>query len=162
MRVFWATKIVLAVTGRQKVPDMVPTMRKRVEQRDVVQVHLDALGVVVGIEEDIDAGGLADGLVDDLGVFGHVQRERLVGERFELGGGAHRVDFLLLARRLGAGRSRLRALPGPVLLAQLGDLLLRGLVAGIDLRGVEELCQRALLVAGLRAACAPWSVLARR
>ena len=55
-----------------------------VQERDVVEVDLDALGVVVGIEEDVDAGGLADGLVDDLGVFGHVQGEGLVGDGLEV------------------------------------------------------------------------------
>ena len=35
-------------------------------------------------------------------------------------------------------------------MAHAGDLLLCGLVAGIDLGGVEELSERALLVAGLR------------
>ena len=47
---------------------------QRVEQRDVGEVDLDALGGVIGIEEHIDAGGLANGLVDDLGVLIHVQR----------------------------------------------------------------------------------------
>jgi hypothetical protein len=36
-----------------------------------------------------------------------------------------------------------------VLLAHPGDLLLRGLVAGVDLGGMQKLRQRSLLVAGL-------------
>ena len=134
---------------------------QRVQQRDVVQVHLNALGGVVGVEEHVDAGGLADGLVDHLGVFGHVQRQRLVGDRLELGGRAHRVDLLLLAGRLGkAGLGLRRGLA--VLLAHAGDLLLRGLVAGIDLGGAQKLGQRPLLVAGLQQLAALGQVQRRR
>ena len=89
--------MVLVVTGRQKVLDMVPTMRRRVEQGDIVQVHLNALGGVVRVKEHIDPGSSADGLVDDLGVFCHVQGERLVRDRLEYGRRADGVELFLLA-----------------------------------------------------------------
>ena len=51
---------------------------QRVHQRHVVQVHLNALRGKVRIEQDVHPGGSADGLVHHLGVFGHVQGQRLV------------------------------------------------------------------------------------
>ena len=48
------------------------------------QIDLDAFGNVVGIEEDVDAGCLADCLVDRFRVFGHAQQEGLVVHRLEL------------------------------------------------------------------------------
>ena len=41
---------------------------------DVGEVDGNALGGVVGIEEDVEAGRFADGLVDDLDVLDHVKR----------------------------------------------------------------------------------------
>ena len=43
-----------------------------VGERDVGEVDGDALGGVVGVEEDVETRGLADGLIDDLDVFDHV------------------------------------------------------------------------------------------
>ena len=140
--------MVLAVTGPPEGVRYRADDAQGVEQRDVGQVHLDALGGVVGIEEDVDAGGLADGLVDHLGVFGHVQGERLVGEQLQLRRRAHLFDLLL------GGGFHGQIVPQlldrlAVLAADLVDQLLRGLVAGIDLGGVNELGQRALSIPGL-------------
>ena len=116
---------------------------QRVQERNVVEVDLDALGGVVGIEEHIDAGGLADGLVDDLGVLGHVQRERLVRDGLELDGrsrwspAAHCSPAGCGSGDLGVGGI------WPCCLANFGDLLLGGLVAGIDFGGVQELGESA-------------------
>ena len=59
-----------------------------IEQRDIRQIDLDALGGVFGIEEHIDARRLAHGLIDDLAVLGHVQRDRFVRDGFELNRGS--------------------------------------------------------------------------
>ena len=75
-----------------------------------------------------------------------MQGKRLVGERIELGRSLDLVKLLLFAGRLGQGDFRhLRAIA--LALADAGDLLLRGLIAGIDFRGVKELRKRALHVA---------------
>ena len=47
-------------------------MRRASERADIGEVDRDALGGVVGIEEDVEAGGLADGLIDDFDVLDHV------------------------------------------------------------------------------------------
>ena len=119
-----------------------------VEQRNVVQVHVNAAGVEVGIEHDIDAGGLAHGLIHHLGVLGHMQGERLIRDRLEL---RRRLDGLeLLGFRGGLRKPHFghrRAFT--LLLAEAGNLLLRGFVAGVDFGGVEELAQRGLGIASL-------------
>ncbi len=78
---------------------------------DVGEVDGNALGGVVGIEEDVEAGGFADGLVDDLDVLDHVDgRDGIVGERLEFNGagdGADVVEGLVLPRHLLAGRGGL-------------------------------------------------------
>ena len=65
---------------------MVPTMRRASDKGDVGEIDGDALGGVVGIEEDVEAGGLADGLIDDLDVFDHVQGDGIVRDGLELDG----------------------------------------------------------------------------
>ncbi len=45
---------------------------------DVGEINRNALGGVVGIEEHVDPGCLADGLIDDLDVLDHVQRDGVV------------------------------------------------------------------------------------
>ena len=121
---------------------------QRIHQRHAVQVHLNALRLKVGVKENIDSSGLADGLIDHLGVLLHVQGHWLAGDRLELGRRAHRVDLLLDARRLGkaglGGGGHLA-----VLLPQLGDLLLGGLIAGVNLGRAQKLRQRLRLPAGL-------------
>ncbi len=37
-----------------------------IKQRRIIQVHLDSFGGVFRVEEDVDAGGLADGLIHNL------------------------------------------------------------------------------------------------
>ena len=78
-----------------------------------------------------------------------MQREGLVGDRPAGDRGADGINFLLLCRRHAGGS---RAAGGAWLSrgADVGNLLLRCFVAGIDLRGMQELGQGALLVAGLQ------------
>jgi len=93
-----ATKMVLGVTGRQKVFDS-----------HAVQVHLDALGGVIGIEQHVDAGQAADRLVNNLSVFGpDPQRDRGLRNRSQF----HRPGRLFhplgqpgFGARLGWGRT---------------------------------------------------------
>ena len=119
---------------------------QRVQQRDVVQVHLNALGGEIRVKQDIDAGGFADCLVDHLGVFLDVQGERLVGDRLQNGRRAHRFQVLLLALDLWeAGIRGQRSFA--VFLAHLGYGLLCSFIAGVDLGGVQKLRQRPLFVA---------------
>ena len=60
---------------------------------DVVEVDGNALGGVVGVEEDVEAGGFADGLVDDLDVFDHVDcGDGFVGEGLEFDGAGEGAD----------------------------------------------------------------------
>ena len=60
---------------------------------NVGQIDGNALGGVVGIEEDVEAGGFADGLVDDLDVLDHVDGgDGFVGERLELDGAGDGAD----------------------------------------------------------------------
>jgi len=57
--VFCATKrSVSAVTALIEVPETVPTMRQRVGETHVGQVYRDALGDVVGIEDDVEPASL--------------------------------------------------------------------------------------------------------
>ena len=122
---------------------------QRVQQRDAVQVNLNAFGGEFRIEEDVDSGGFAHRLVYNLGVFLHVQSQRLVGDRPEDGRRAHRVQSLLFALDLGyAGLVGGRHLA--VLLPHPGDILLGSFVAGVDLAGVQKFGQRPLLVAGIQ------------
>ena len=87
---------------------------------------------------------LAHRLVDNLAVFDHVQRQRLVRERLQLesanrshsAGFRSRRDRGLLIRAAAAG-----------LVAHRLDFLLRQLIAGIDLQRPHELGQRSGLVA---------------
>ena len=49
-----------------------------IEQRHIGQLHRDALGVEVRVEEHVDAGGFSNGLVNQLCVFSVVKGERIV------------------------------------------------------------------------------------
>ncbi len=120
---------------------------QRIGQRGVDDVELDAAGGVLGVEDDIDASGLADGGVDVLGV-GHgmvgdgvircgFELERL-GEREDSRGGAERS--LALQRGCGSG--------GHLPLGN-GDFLLGGLVAAVDRECALKLGQRAVEIAAL-------------
>ena len=77
---------------------------KGVGPADVGEVDGNALGGVVGIEEDVEAGRFADGLIDDLDVFDHVDcGDGVVGERLEFNGagdGADAGEDLVLAGHL--------------------------------------------------------------
>ena len=110
----------------------------------LVEVDGDALGGVVGIEEDVEACGFADGLIDDLDVFDHVNcGDGVVETWLELDGtgdGADVGENLVLPSHLlgrwrgSAGRGR-----GLLLLLNEIELLLRGLIAGIDFERAGEL-----------------------
>ena len=110
--------------------------------------------MVVGIEHDIDAGGLAHGLIHHLGVLGHVQGKRLIRDRLELRRRLDGLELLGFCGRLGKPYLRHRR-AFALLLADVGNFLLRGFVAGVDFGGVEELAQRALGIASLRQLAAP-------
>ncbi len=113
-------------------------------ERDVGEVDGDALGGVVGVEEDVEAGELADGLVDVLDVFDEVEGDGLVGGGLKGDGpgdgGDLAQDLMLLGHLLGG-----RGGGGPAeawgRLIALGafDLLLGGLVGWVDLGGAQEL-----------------------
>ena len=133
-------------------------------KRDVGEIDGDALGGVVGIEDDIEPGLLADGLVDDLDVFDEVQRVGFRRDGFELDGGSDGVDFrldLVLLRALlegsdGGGAGELRRW-----LVALGDFdfLLGGLVGRVDLPGAHELGDGSCVVARLTEDAAAIDVL---
>jgi hypothetical protein len=53
---------------------------------DIVEIDRDALGAVVGIKENVETGGLADGLIDDLDIFDHVKGDEIVGDGLEFDG----------------------------------------------------------------------------
>ena len=138
-RVFWATKTVLEVMGRQKVFATWHPRAQCVQQRHIAQVHLDALGGVIGVEEHVDPGRFADGLVNDLAVFRHMQGERFIGDRLELDRAAHLSEFLSLI--LG-DRGFLIGLGRRLLVPRLLNILMGQRVAGIDLEGAQELGER--------------------
>ena len=52
----------------------------------------NALGLIVGVEEDVQAGELADGLVDDLGVFDGLEGDGLVRDGLKLDRAGDGVD----------------------------------------------------------------------
>ena len=118
---------------------------ERVHEIDVVEIDLNALAGVVGVEEDIDTGGAADGLVDGFGVFtAHVQGKGLVGDGLEFGGGFG--FFHGFGGR--SGQAGFAADHGSWLIgAQRGDLLDGGLVAGVDFGSLHKVGERAGLVA---------------
>ena len=69
--------------GSDRPPESLRLQRRdlqRLLQGDAVQVHADAARGVVRIEQHVDAGQLADGLVNRLGVFAQLQRDRRVCE----------------------------------------------------------------------------------
>ncbi len=107
-----------------------------VHEGDVIELDGDVFAVVVGVKEDVDAGGFADGLVDDLGVLGHAQGEGFVGDRFQFGGRPGVFDgFLGRLAEAGFAAEGDAGFVG----AELGDLLERGFVAGIDFGSAHEL-----------------------
>src|SRR5207253_8269170 len=94
-----------------------------------------------------------DGLVDDLDIFDHVNgRDGFVGEGLELnraGDGADGGEGFALPGCLFGGSGRAARRRRGHLLLQLIDLLLGGLVAGIDLESALELSESAVEIAAL-------------
>ena len=120
----------------------------------VGEIDLDALGRVVRIKKDVDAGRLANCLVDDLCVLGVMQGERLVGDGLELDRSAHGIEFFTRTGILREAGLRARTRRFAVLETQFGNLLLRCFVAGVDLGGMKQFDQRALLIASLHESAA--------
>ena len=118
---------------------------------DVGEVDGDALGAVVGIEEDVEAGCFADGVIDYLDVFDHVERDGIVRDGLEFygaGDGSDRAEGLILLRHLLF--SLRSAVAFDLLLFLNGIDLLRGcLVAGIDLLCAGELGECAVDISAL-------------
>ena len=67
--------MVLGVTGRQKVFDSSAVICSASLQGDAIQVNVNAVRGVIGIEENVDAGQTADGLVNGLRILGQLQRD---------------------------------------------------------------------------------------
>ena len=145
-------------------------MRRASRVGDVGEFDGDALGGVLGVEEDVEAGRLADGLVDVLGVLDHVEGDGVVrdglkgdgsGDGADLGEAVAGADGLLEGvgggergrggRGVGVLRGELLAGGGddgsPAL--DEGEFLGGGLVGGIDLEGSLELVDGAADVSGL-------------
>ncbi len=114
-------------------------------QSDVLQVNRYASPRVIRVEKNVDSSQLPQGLVDDLGVILHFQSgDGNVGELSQL----HRRPGLLQALAQEVFRSwlfgfrrslGLRLLPHHLL--RPAYLLLRQVIAGIDLRGLLEQVQ---------------------
>ena len=115
---------------------------QRVHQRDILQVHLDAFAGVVRIEEHIDAGYFAHGLIDHLRVFKGVNGDGLIRYRLQIGG---RSD--VAQRRITVRHRCLASRTGGNLLLGALDVLLGQFVAGVDLERAGELRQRSTQVA---------------
>ena len=84
--------------GRDRLPER-STQRlhdpQGVVKRHTVQVDLDALGGVLRIKDHVQTRQFADGLIDHLGVFYHVQRDWVVRNRLKLHRRCQRGDLLL-------------------------------------------------------------------
>ena len=62
---------------------MMPTTRSASLRLTLLRSMGMRRGLIVGIEEDVEAGELADGHIDVLGVFDGVQGDGFVGEGLE-------------------------------------------------------------------------------
>jgi hypothetical protein len=101
--------------------------------------------MVIGIKQNIDACGFADGLVEDLDILRGMNGKRLGGKRLELGWTAEIQQLFALARSHG-GFSRWRIGLSVDFGPGQPDFLAGQLVAGIDFERAQELCQRAGIV----------------
>ena len=123
---------------------------QRLLQRDAVQFHANAPRGVVRIEQHVDAGQLSDGLVDGLGIFAQLQRDRSIGDGSQFDRSAGFLHALVQGRLRRLARGRLTWLFS--LLQRAADFigfLLRDETGGIDGDGLLELGQGFLQLAAL-------------
>ena len=108
---------------------------------DVGELDGDALGLVVGVEEDVEAGRLADGAVDGLGVFDGVEGDGILRDGLKLDGAGDGVDVaeglgLVGGLLEGVADSGVGGAPGGgrhvVRMLDEVDFLRRGLIRGVD------------------------------
>jgi len=114
----------------------VPTIRSASSKDTLFQSTWNTLGGIFRIEEDIYSSGPADRLVDHLGVFVMCRVSGSL-ERGLSSTGAPIDSTRLVCRPLGQAASVLGD-DSPCFWRTFADLLLRGLVAGIDLRCVQN------------------------
>src|SRR5262249_26325410 len=106
-------------------------------ERNSVQLDFDGARSVVGIEENIDACELTDGAVNRVGLVGHLDGDRDVGDRSEFNRTGRFVDSTLKAGR--RPRSLWRRIPLVVdQLLRANQFLLGDEKRRIDIEGLLE------------------------
>ncbi len=104
---------------------------------DFFEVDGDAPGNEVGVNEDVESGGVADGLVEDAAELGDVEGDGLIGDGVEVDGWCRALEVVGVGGAVGMGWVVVA-----VGFVEIGfdvlNVLLGAGVGGIDVEGLEE------------------------